>query len=284
MKKYTFAILATLALLALQVSQATLAAGQSTASRDFKKTVEFEAGGDFTLNTDKGSVRLTSWDNNRIEISARIEADKNVDDDYGRRSVEATRIDVTGNTRSLTVRSNFDDVPYKDGFANHSRTIPHIHYEIRAPRNLNLHVNVDRSNLTIEGFKGKARIDADRTPLKASDLDGDLHIQVDRGELKLANVRGRFDINADRTNGYFQGMQIEGDSRLEIDRGEFELRMPDSQALTINANMSRRESFDSDFGVTMKTSGRHSFEGAINGGGPKLSIEADRGRVSLKRQ
>jgi hypothetical protein len=283
MKKYTFALLATLALLVFQASHSALAADQSDASKDFKKTVEFEAGGDFTLNTDKGSVRLTSWDNNQIEITARIVADKNVNDDYGRRSVEATRIEVTGNARTLAVHSNFDNVPYKDGFANHSRTIPNIYYEIRAPRSLNIHLEVDRSSVTLEGFKGKARVDADRTPLKASDLDGDLRIQMDRGEIKLANVRGRFDIETDRTNGYLQGVRIDGDSRLDVDRGEFELRLPDSQGLNINANLSRRNNFESEFGLTMKTSGRQNFEGAINGGGPKLSIEADRGRISLKR-
>lgn len=283
MRKYTFAFLATLALLGFQLAHAALAAGQSSASKDFKKTVEFAAGGDFTLSTDKGSVRLTSWDNNQIEISARIVADKNVSDDYGRRSVEAARIEVTGSGHTLNVRSNFADVPYKDGFANHSRTIPDIHYEIRAPRSLNIHLEVDRSSVTLEGFKGKARVDADRTPLKASDLDGDLRIQMDRGEIKLANVRGRFDIESDRTNGYLQGVRIDGDSRLEIDRGEFELRLPDSQGLNINANLSRRNNFESEFGLTMKTSGRQNFAGAINGGGPKLSIEADRGRISLKR-
>src|SRR5262245_64838078 len=106
-------------------------------SREFRKTVEFAPGSDLRFNTDKGSVRMTSWDQDRVEIYARIEPPEDIDADYGRRAVEGARIEVSSDSRSLTIRSNFDDVPYKDGDWR-SRSLPNIHYEIRAPRSLNL--------------------------------------------------------------------------------------------------------------------------------------------------
>lgn len=168
-------------------------------SREFRKTVEFIPGSDLRFNTDKGSVRLTSWDQNRVEIYARIEPPDDVDADYGRRAVEAARIDVFGDARSLTIRSNFDDVPFKDG-EGRSRSSPHIHYEIRAPRSLNLNLGADRCKVEVQGFAGRIRIDTDRTPVAANDLSGEIQIKMDRGKATVMKFQGRLDLDTDRTD------------------------------------------------------------------------------------
>jgi hypothetical protein len=291
MKKSIFSLLGILALTLLpQVETRSKANVLTTAplqAKEFRKTVDVQNGGDFTLETDKGSVRLTSWNSNQVEIYARIEAPENESADYGREAVEGARIDVTGDSRSLTVRSNFDGVPYKGSVINHSKTLPNIHYEIRAPRNLNLHIEVDRSKLEVQGFNGKIRLQTDRSPLIASDLEGEIQINMDRGSVDFNNVRGSLKVDADRTSGQFRALHLNGDSSIEIDRGTFDLGLSASQGLSIVANLSKRAGFSSDFEVTRPSIGKgrdnKSFEGTINGGGPRLSIESDRGKINLKR-
>src|SRR5262245_56666274 len=95
-------------------------------SREFRRTVDFQSGGQLTIKTDLGSVKLTSWDQNQIEIYARIEPHKDASAEHAARSVEAARIEVSGDARSLTIRSDFNDIP-RD---NHSTHPPSIHYEI----------------------------------------------------------------------------------------------------------------------------------------------------------
>src|SRR5215211_1797734 len=102
------------ALVILDNSPATASRVAATQSKDFKKTVAVENGANFRLETDKGSVRLTSWDSNQVEIVARIDPPENESAEYQKRAVEAARIDVLGGGSSLTVRSNFDDVPSRD--------------------------------------------------------------------------------------------------------------------------------------------------------------------------
>ena len=253
-------------------------------SREFRKTVEFVPGSYLRFNTDKGSVRLTSWDQNRVEIYARIEPPEDVDADYGRRAVEAARIDVLGDARSLTISSNFDDVPYKDGVGR-SRSLPHIHYEIRAPRSLNLDLGADRCKVEVQGFAGRIKIDTDRTPVSANDLSGEIQIKMDRGKATVTRFQGRLDLDTDRTDSQLQAVHIEGDSRLNVRRGECELKIPDSQGLTLNSRLGRRESLNSDFGLTIKGFiDRNNVEGVINGGGPRLTLEGDRSVFHLKRQ
>lgn len=251
--------------------------------REFRKTVEFVPGADLRFSTDKGSVRLTSWDQNRVDIYARIEPPEREDADYGRRAVEAARIDVFGDARSLTIRSNFDDVPYKAG-EGHSRNSPNIHYEIRAPRNLNLDLGADRCKVEVQGFAGRIRIDTDRTPVTASDLSGEIHIKMDRGKATITRFQGSLDLDTDRTDSQLQAVRIERDSRLNIGRGQCEMRIPDSQGLNLNARLGRREHFYNDFGLTVNSFGdRNNIEGVINGGGPRLTVEGDRGSIHLKR-
>jgi hypothetical protein len=263
------------------IAQLKLAAGAQ--SKEFSKTVEFGAGGNLRFNTDKGSVRLTAWDQSRVEIRARIEAPEGVDADYGRRAVEAARIEVLGDARSLTIRSNFEGVPYKDGEGN-SRTFPDIHYEIRAPRNLNLELAADRCKVEAQGFGGRIRIQTDRTPVTANDLSGEIQIKMDRGKATVTRFQGTLDLDTDRTDSQLQAVRIEGDSRLDIERGECEMRIPDSQGLTLNSRLGRRQQLFNDFGLTVNSfNDRNSIEGVINGGGPRLTIEGDRGVIRLKR-
>jgi len=251
--------------------------------REFRKTVEFAPGGDLRFNTDKGSVRLTSWDQNRVDIYARIEPPDHVDADYGRRAVEAARIEVSGDARSLTIRSDFDDVPYKVG-EGYSRSSPHIHYEIRAPRSLNLDLGADRCKVEVQGFAGRIRIDTDRTPVTANDLSGEIHIKMDRGKATITGFQGRINLDTDRTDSQIQAVRIEGDSRLNIGRGECQMKIPDSQGLNLSARLGRREHLYNDFGLTVNSFGAgNNVEGVINGGGPRLTIEGDRGSIHLKR-
>jgi hypothetical protein len=252
-------------------------------SREFRKTVEFAPGGDLRFNTDKGSVRLTAWDQSRVEIYARIDAPEDVDADYAGRAVDAVRIEVISDARSLTIRSNFDDVPYRDGKGNW-RSLPDIHYEIRAPRNLNLDLGADRCKVEAQGFAGRIKIETDRTPVTANDLSGEIQVRMDRGKATITRFQGKLDLQTDRTDSQLQAVRIEGDSRLNIGRGECEMRIPDSQGLTLNSRLGRRERLFNDFGLTLNGfSDRNNIEGVINGGGPRLTVEGDRGVIHLKR-
>lgn len=101
---------------ALFLAAAVPAAAQS---REFAQTVDLDPGGALRISGNKGSMQVTSWDQPRVEIRARIERPGDVDADYAARAVEATRIDVVGDGRSLTVRSNYDAVPTRHDWGLH---------------------------------------------------------------------------------------------------------------------------------------------------------------------
>lgn len=261
----------------LLLALASPAAGQT---REFRQSVPFQPGGELIFDTDKGSVTLTAWNRSEVAVSARIEADEREDADYARRAVEAARIEMTGGAQRLSIRSNFDNVPEKGGRWNY-RQLPHIHYQIQAPRSLILRLTADRSRVSLQGFSGRFYLQTDRSPLDARDLSGDVQIKMDRGEIRLDSLRGSLDLNTDRTNSRIVAFAIEGDSRLDISRGKVELSVPDGQRLSVSARTGRRNTFSSEFPLnTRRLNDR--IEGPINGGGPRLSVDGDRSDVRLR--
>ena len=251
-------------------------------SKDFSEIVDFTPGSDLTIQTDKGSLKLTSWDQNKVEIIARIEAPRDVDRDYAEEVVEATWIEVDSDGRGLRIRSNYDDVPPYTSWNRGDRRIPYIHYEIRAPRQLNLDLNIDRTETIIEGIEGEFRIDTDRCEVEGRDWVGNIKLDMDRGDLRLEDIKGSLDIETDRTDVRIQMIHLDGDSRMYADRGRIELRIPASQAFDLYANVGHRGDLDCDFEVTARTFRRNIVEGTVNGGGPRLELRGDRTNFRLR--
>ena len=288
MRRYQFLVVNAALVFAASVP---IAAQEKT----FEETVSLASGGTLALEADRGSTQLTSWDQPQVEIHARIEPPSGVDDDYARRAVEGTTIEVTTSNNAVRVRADYSGVPRRGW----NRRVPRVHYEIRAPRELNLDVQIDRSDATIEGFAGRMILELDRSDLRASDLTGEITIDLDRSGLEvndlagqvalrldrgrsvaLDGVRASLDLDVDRTNVTMHDVWIDDDSRVEIDRGDLVVELDASQTLTIEANLSRRGDFSSDLPISVHKAGRD-FSGTINGGGPMLQIRADRSEVQL---
>ena len=298
------------------------AAMASAQDRTFEHTMELQPGARLALEADRGSVVLQSWDSPTAEILARIEPPADVDADYAQRAVEGTAIEVRGNRRSVRIRTDYEGVPRRGLFRN--RRLPRVHYEIRAPRQLDLDLEIDRSAATVEGFEGRLLLDLDRSDLDARDLAGTVTLTFDRGEFQasglagsividldrargvvLDGVRGDLQLDAERTDVTLRDLAIENDSLVEMDRGDLAIELAADRGVTIDAALTGRSGFTVGPGDVSLPSpgvtGQHLFvlgaarwaqrsetesSGAerleVNGGGPLLRIEADRGAVRLR--
>lgn len=296
----------------------------SAQERTFEHTMELQSGSRLALEADRGSVVLRSWDSPTAEILARIEPPADVDADYARRAVEGTAIEVRGNRRSVRIRTDYGGVPRRGLFG--SRRMPRVHYEIRAPGQLDLDLEIDRAATTIEGFEGRLLLDLDRSDLDARDLAGTVTLTFDRGEFQasglagsiaidldrardvvLDGVRGDLQLDADRTDVTLRDLAIESDSLVKINRGDLDIDLAVDQGVTIDASLTGRSGFAVGPGDVSQSAPvpdrgepglavlgaarwvqRSQTESSggdrldVNGGGPLLRIEADRGAVRLR--
>lgn len=250
-------------------------------TREVRKSAALTAGGDLRIDSDKGSVRLTGWDQNQVEVFATISRPEG-DRDFDPRSIELTQIEVLGEGSAVTVRANYDAIPGKDGIWG-NRSIPVVNFEIRAPRRLNLRLTTDRGKAELKSLQGRLEINSDRGGVMAEDLSGDIRLRMDRGTATMNGLRGSLDVRTDRGNAKLRADQISGDSIFESDRGDIELSISGSQGLYVSANRGRRNGFQSDFAIASRSFSEDKVEGEINGGGPKLTIKSDRGQTRLKQ-
>jgi hypothetical protein len=268
-----------------------ICSGMVTAQdKEFSRTVALDPGGSLRVEGSKGSMRITGWDRSEVEIRARIEVPRREDADYARRVVEATRIDVAGQGGSVTVATNYDDVPERDGvmgwaLGRGDRTVPAVHYEIHAPRRIALAIDSDRGPAAISGFEGRFDFVVDRGELHLSEASGELRLEIDRGDRsRIDGFRGSLTIEADRTDLDIDAQALDRDSRIEIDRGDVEVRLPEGQGLTVHTDISRRGDFRTDFPIEWSTSDPRHSQGRINGGGTALTVESDRATIELRRR
>lgn len=266
------------------IAQPGSATGQS---KDFTDTVDFEPGGSLRINTQRGTVKLTTWDQASVEVFARIEAPDGVRRSYAEEAVEAARVEVYGTARSLTIRSVYDDVPYydddDDGWG-HSRRLPNIHYEIKAPKRLNLDMELERVNSTLDDIEGRVHIEAERGDINGRNWQGEIDMRLERGEVRLSDITGSIDLDLERVNMDIVRWRINGDSRVSAERGGVTLELPEAQGFDLRADFGSRGDFDSDFQITTQTFRRNRIEGKINGGGPRLSLQGERTEFRLRRQ
>jgi hypothetical protein len=250
-------------------------------SREVRKSAALNGGGDLKVASDRGSVRLSGWDQNQVEVVAVISRPEG-DRDFDPRSIELTQIEVLGSGDSVTVRANYDAIPERDGMRG-GRSIPVVDFEIRAPRRLSLRLSTDRGKADVRNLEGRLEITSDRGGVTAQDLSGDIRLRMDRGTATMSGLRGSLDVRTDRGDAKLRADQISGDSVFESDRGTIELSIPSSQGLNVIASRGRRMGFQSDFAITSSTFSEDRVEGSINGGGPKLSIRSDRGQTRLRQ-
>ena len=284
-------------LLPLLLAATDLAAAQGDT---FEETAALEPGGNLSIQASGGSVLLLAWDEARVEIKARIEAPADVGGDYAREIVEATRIDMRATAGEVSISNDFSAVERR-GFFDRRRTLPDVHYEIRAPRELNLDIAIDRgAGTTLRGFEGRTTISSDRSDLNLVELTGTLRIDLDRGQMQASDFAGSLTLNVDRgeravltrlsgsvlidaerTNVVLREARIDGDSDVAIHRGDFELELAESQPLTIDAELTVQSDFRSDLPITLQRSG-NSYRGTLEGGGPALRVRSADGEVRLR--
>jgi hypothetical protein len=255
-------------------------------TREFSRTVDLDPGGALRVVGSKGSMRIVSWDQPKVEIRARIERPEGVEEDYATRAVEATNIAVTGDRKAVSVVSDYSQVPTRTGWGHgESRSVPSVHYEVRAPRRINLSLDSDRGPVNVAGFEGALDIVVDRGELELREVAGDLRVEIDRGDRsRMSGVRGSLRLEADRTDLDIEAQALDRNSRIEIDRGDVELRVPDAQRLTVRTDISRRGRFHTDFPIQWTSSDPRRSQGHINGGGAELFLESDRANIELRRK
>jgi DUF4097 and DUF4098 domain-containing protein YvlB len=275
---------------------------------DFHYSYPQTAGGKLNVDNFNGSVEVTGWDQNTVDIAGTKYA---ATEDL----LHALKIEVSSAGNSVRVKTVRPD-PHKSNLG--------AKYTIRVPRRTLLE-SVDSSNgsIRVEDVEGDAHLATSNGSVHVSKLRGNVDARSSNGSVEVNDVNGRMSfrtsnggVHAENAHGAFEAETSNGgvhvhlaDSeaghpiRLETSNGPIDLqldsprsndvaartsngpvtvRMPDKATAAVHATTSSTGSIHSDFQIL--TSGelsRSHIDGTIGGGGPKMDLTTSNGNIRL---
>ena len=240
---------------------ACLAAVSAADVKDVNRTVALNANGLVEIETQKGAIRVTTWDRREVEIQARIEAEPGTTMD--RRRFEGTEVRIDASPASVRIKTYYPEWSGCCSFDEGNN--PEVRYTIRMPKTAQLTIRDHRSDTEVSGLEGTLNLTTHRGTAHLRGLGGALHLDTYRGDAQV------------------EFASFTADSSVKTYRGTVQLSLPKSSRFDLHTSSGRRGSIYTDFAVMAHAAGRRgdSNHGSVNGGGPALRIEAERGEIQV---
>jgi hypothetical protein len=283
--KKLFAIIPFFALLILFISSSTIAAEASSGSGDilsalfgteeseeFSKVLPLKSSGTFSLKNVNGSITITTWKEDRVDIKA-LKTTKGDPD-----KLKEVKIEVEANANSVSV----DTI-----FPRGKNTRVSVKYEVKVPQGVNLgKVRSTNGSVYITGPVGHTNASTTNGRIELDGAKGTISLSSTNGRIEAANVKGELD--ADTTNGtiVLELISFEEKIKAKTTNGSITLRVGSLEK--VNADLKARTtngSISLDLPVTLKSmkKSRRSLEAQIGQGGPEISLRTTNGSIKITK-
>ncbi|HTM48791.1 MAG TPA: DUF4097 family beta strand repeat-containing protein [Bryobacteraceae bacterium] len=272
----------------------------------FHQTYPLQAGAKLNLENVNGSVEITAWDKNILDITATRYAES-------RELLDQLKIDISVSSGGALIRTL---PPTQPGDAG-------VKYVIKAPRRVELsEIRSTNGSVRIDGFEAGANLRTTNGSVHATKTRGRLQIATSNGSVQLQDVEGDTEVRT--SNGAVQALAIRGpvaattsngsvkvdleDSRggpvtLETSNGAVDLklgavsrsdvlastsngsitvRIPASSGANVKAQTTRNSRISSDFDIRKEGDTSPSrLQGVVGSGGPKLDLTTSQGSIRI---
>ena len=262
------------------------AADSARYREDFHYSYPQTAGGRLTVENFNGSVEVTGWDQNTVDVSGTKYAES-------QELLQALKIDASSVGNAVHVKTVRPE-PRRGNMG--------ARFVIRVPRHTLLE-NVASSNgsLRVEDVEGDARLSTSNGSIHLTKLRGNVDAHSSNGGVEVNDIDGRMSfktsngsIHGGKLSGDFQAATSNGTIDVQLDsaprndvvartsNGSVTLRLPASANGDLHASTSSSGSVRSDFQIlTHGELSRHRIDGTIGSGGPKLELVTSNGNIRL---
>jgi DUF4097 and DUF4098 domain-containing protein YvlB len=277
-------------------------------SKDFHFSYPLKPGGRLSVETFNGSVDISSWDQDTVEINGTK---------FGPTQEEADdlRVDIEHSSDSVSVR-----VPRPTERHNNQGA----RMEIKIPRNTQLErIVTSNSSIHTEDGAGPTHLRTSNGGIRVMDLHGELEAETSNSSIELEGVEGN--VRAHTSNGHIHALRVNGlvdastsnsGVNIEIERADkpvridtsnsgveltlppdfsnsvhihtnnapITLRMAPGTNATISAHTSNA-SIDTDFEIRAQGElSRNRLEGVIGSGGPLIDLSTSNAGIHLVKR
>jgi DUF4097 and DUF4098 domain-containing protein YvlB len=282
--------------------------GQVT--EDFHYSYPLESGGQLELNNVNGSVEISGWDRDSIDVSGT----KYASDQAALHDINV-KVSASGNRANVTA-----DMPGTRWHGSRG-----VRFHVRVPRKIMLErAETTNGSVTVEDLEGGGRIRSTNGKLSLARLSGDYDVQTTNGSIQIDDcsglekaettngaIRGRIKhgaIQAQSTNGTLDmAVDKPSDSRpmrlsttngsltlalaefhgnpinAETSHGSVTLRLPNDTNANLDAETSMA-SITTDLSLSsVQERSKHALRGRLGNGGPAISASTSMGAIRIQR-
>jgi DUF4097 and DUF4098 domain-containing protein YvlB len=274
---------------------------------DFHFNYPLHAGGSVQVDNSNGSVEISGWDKNTIDIDGTKYAGSED-------RLKMLRVDISESAGSIIIRTIMPAGWHGNAGARYIIHVPH-RAELQNIATSNGPIRVDNIEGTVRlktsngsihaaGIRGLLDAHSSNGTLDVTDVVGDTALHTSNGSIRADVHKGIFE--ATTSNGTITARLMDADShpvRLESSNGRIDLtmdaarevhadtsnssitvRMPSSAGANVRAHTTN-SSIDCDFDVSVHGGmlSKHRLEGTIGPGGPLLDLGTSNGSIKLLR-
>jgi len=283
--KKLFAIIPFGALLILFLSSLSLTAEASSGSGDilsalfgkeeseeFSRVLPLKSGGTFSLKNVNGSITITTWKEDKVDIKA-LKTTKGDPD-----KLKEVKIEVEATTNSVSVNTIFPK--WKNIRVS-------VNYEVKVPQGVNLgKVKSTNGSVYITGPVGHTNASTTNGRIELDGAKGTVSLSSTNGRIEAVNIRGELDVYTTNGTIVLEMLSFEDTIKAKTTNGNITLRVGSLEK--VNADFNARTtngSISLDLPVTLKSmkKSRRSLEGQIGQGGPEISLRTTNGSIKITK-
>jgi DUF4097 and DUF4098 domain-containing protein YvlB len=240
-------------------------------SEEFYKTLPLKADGSFSLKNVNGSITISTWKREEVEIKA-IKTTK-----HDPEKLKEVKIEIQSTPGSILIETIYPK----------RRNIRvNVDYEVKVPEGVNLErIRTVNGSVIMSGPLGKAAVSTTNGRVELDGASGDLYLSTTNGSIGAFDVTG--ELEAHTTNG---SIELELDTledgvKAKTVNGSITLRFrtkkvdADFKARTVNGKIYM------DFPLTFKTiqKSKRTLEGQIGQGGVEIHLSTVNGSIRITR-
>jgi len=235
----------------------------------FTESFDVNLGGQLTVRTDAGSIKIETHDEATIKLQVKIENREGDEFSY-RHELSNGNLSIFGEIEI--------EIEKKQKWVRNLK----VEFNLLIPENYNVELNTSGGSLSIEDLMGELNASTSGGSINVGNITGDVKLHTSGGSIKTETVTGNLD--AHTSGGSIKittDKQLTEDAKLTTSGGSITAYLVPDIQVDINASTSGGR-VKSEFNIDGKVN-KMSVRGTINGGGPKLTLKTSGGSIKIKQ-
>ncbi len=296
-----------------------MTAGMTAAeeTKEIIKEFKVSPGGELMLETDLGSVEVTSGSNDAVEISVFLEA-RTRDKDRAERMIEDFQIEFDQQGDNIEVVAEYDRQSSWNFWGSKKDQLK-VEFEIKVPEEYDLLIETRGGSIAIGSLNGDIRVTTSGGSLYFENIKGPIRGRTSGGSIELASCTGTVDVktsggsisighvsgdvDAHTSGGSISVEEALGSINASTSGGSIKARLTrqpldNCRLTTSGGNVTVYASPELAVELDAKTSsgrvkidfpvsldGRitdSAIRGSLNGGGPELYLRTSGGSINIR--